>query len=516
MAAIIEEKDRRVIPNWRSFGTTASLGELNANSLNSNDLPVLSVDSYIRDFKDNPSVPFAADLLSAALVNGYTDNENVGVAAQFLLNNKQEITTSQEELAYRILNGPSGSQDVIEGITIKQLNDCITNQDFIKRIRVLKQHLIEFPYNPIAWVELSRCYSILGQEGKAMQTMKYAVQLSPDNRFVIRSATRLFTHYDELDLAQYVLRHSGMLRKDPWLLSAEISVNTLKGKVSNLLKRGIEIIDSNNYSPFSTTELAASIGTVHLLAGDRKKSRKLFTQSLVSPNDNSIAQVEWVLNSKDKSLFDKGAINIKTQYSYEAMAIYNFYNNNLIDALNNACQWFCDMPFSKRPVMMGSCVADLLNNKNLAITFLKKGLMSNSNDCQLLNNIAYYYALENNLDEANKYIERIDNKLVGEIDGICITATKGLIKFREKDFESGRDFYLQAIDSTNSMRNKELNYKAILNYTREEIIAKSDYIEPAMNLINEMKDIESMSVEIKKLHSEVIELYQKTKLTTTN
>ena len=134
---------------------------------------------------------------------------------------------------------------------------------------------------------------------------------------------------------------------------------------------------------------------------------------------------------------------------------------------------------------------------------------------QLLKNIAYYYALENNLDEANKYIERIDNKLVGEIDGICITATKGLIKFREKDFESGRDFYLQAIDSTNSMRNKELNYKAILNYTREEIIAKSDYIEPAMNLINEMKDIESMSVEIKKLHSEVIELYQKTKLTTT-
>lgn len=511
MAAIIEEKERRVIPNWRSFRTTASLGELDAISLTQNDLPILSIDSYIRDFRNNSSVPFAADLLSAALVNGFDDNNNVKDAAQFLLNNKQKITTSQEELAYRILNGPNSSQDSIEGITIKQLNDCITNQDFINRIRVLKQHLIEFPYDSIAWVELSRCYSILGQEGKAVQAMKYAVQLSPDNRFVIRSATRLFAHYDELDLAQYVLRHSGMLRKDPWLLSAEISVNTLKGRVSNLLKRGIEIIDSNNYSPFSTTELAASIGTVHLLAGDRKKSRKMFAQSLVSPNDNSIAQVEWVLNSKDKSLFDKDTISIKTQYSYEAMAINNFYNNNLIAALNNACQWFCDMPFSKRPVMMGSCVADLLNNKNLAITFLKKGLMSNSNDCQLLNNIAYYYALENNLDEANKYIERIDHKLVGEVDGICITATKGLIKFREKDYECGRELYLRAIDSTTMLRNKELNYKAILNYTREEIMAKSDHIEPAMNLISEMKDIDNMSIEIKKLHSEVVELYQKNK-----
>lgn len=511
MAAIIEEKERRVIPNWRSFGTTVSLGELSSYSSNSNDFPILSVDSYIRDFKNNPSVPFAADLLSAALVNGFTDDENVEVAAQFLLNNKHEITTSQEELAYRILNGPNLFQDIIGNITIKQLNDCISNQDFINRIRGLKQHLINFPYNSIAWVELSRCYSILGQEEKALQTMKYAVQLSPDNRFVIRSATRLFTHYGELDIAQYVLRHSGMLRKDPWLLSAEVSVNTLKGKVSNLLKRGIEIIDSNNYSPFSTTELAASIGTVHLLAGDRKKSRKMFAKSLVSPNDNSIAQVEWVLNSKDKSLFDKYSINIKTRHSYEAMAINNFYNNNLIDALNNACQWFYDMPFSKRPVMMGSCVADLLNNKNLAIAFLKKGLISNSNDCQLLNNIAYYYALDNNLDEANKYIERIDNKLVGEIDGVCITATKGLIKFREKKFEDGRKLYLRAIENTSVSKNKELNYKAILNYSREEIIAKSDYIESAMNLINKMKDIENMSIEVKKLHSEVVDLYRKHK-----
>ena len=511
MAAIIEEKERQVIPNWRSFTTTASLGELNANSLDSNASPILSVDPYIQDFQNNPSVPFAADLLSAALVNGFTNNKNVEGAAQFLLNHKYEITTSQEDLAKRILNGPMTSQNVIENITIKQLNDCLSNQDFINRIRDLKHHLINFPYNSIAWVDLSRCYSILGQEQKALQAMKYAVQMSPDNRFVIRSATRLFTHYGELDLAQYVLRHCEMLRKDPWLLSAEVSVNTLKGKVSNLLKRGIEIIDSCNYSPFSTTELAAAIATVNLLEGDRKKSRKWFTKSLVSPNDNSIAQIEWVLNSKDKDLFDKNVINIETRHNYEAMAINNLYNNNLIEALNNACQWFCDMPFSKRPVIMGSCIADLLNNKKLAITFLKKGLISNSNDCQILNNIAYFYALENDLVEANKYIERIDNKFVGDIERICITATKGLIKFREKDYENGRVLYLRAIDSTTELRNKEMNYKAILNYSREEILAESDYVELAMNLINEMKDMDNMSVDIKKLYSDVIELYQKHK-----
>lgn len=511
MAAIIEEKERRVIPNWRSFKTTASLGELNSNSLNSNDIPLLSVDSYIRDFNNNPSVPYAADLISAALVNGFADDKDVEKAAQFLLKNRHEITKSQEDLANRIISGPVISKDTIENITIQQLNVCISNQDFINRIRELKEYLINFPYNAIAWVELSRCYSILGQEKQALQTMKYAVQLSPNNRFVIRSATRLFAHYNELDLAQYVLRHSGMLKTDPWLLSAEVAINTIKGKVSNLLKRGTEIIESNNYTQFSITELAASIATVHLLSGDRKKSRKLFAKSLLSPNDNTIAQVEWVLNSKDKSLIEYDVNSIKTRHSYEALAINNFYNNNLIEALNNTCQWFCDMPFSKRPVMMGSFIADLLNNKNLAITFLKKGLVSNSNDSQILNNIAYYYALGNNLDEATNYIEKIDNKYVDDIDGICINATKGLIKFRQKDYESGRDYYLRAINETTVCGNKELNYKAILNYTREEILAKSEHVEQAMNLVNEMKDINNLSVEIKKLHSEVIELYQRYK-----
>ena len=160
---------------------------------------------------------------------------------------------------------------------------------------------------------------------------------------------------------------------------------------------------------------------------------------------------------------------------------------------------------------MGSCIADLLDNKNLAITFLKKGLVSNSNDSQILNNIAYFYALENDLDEAIKYIDKIDNKLVGDIDEICITATKGLIKFREKNFEGGRELYLRAINGTTEIRNKELNYKAILNYAREEIIAKSEYVETAMQFVYDMTDINDMGVELKKLHSEVVTMYQKYK-----
>lgn len=509
MAAIIQEKERRVIPNWRPFDTTISLGELGIATIMAKEKPILSIDKYIHDFKNNQTVPFAADLLSAFLVNGLSNVKEVTNAAHFILSHEKETTTSQKELANRILFENNIDDSSINTITFRQLSDYLPQEEYRNKIGTLKQYIINFPYNSILWVELSRCYSILGQEKQAMRAMRCAVQLSPNNRFVVRCATRLFSHYDEPDLAQYILRNCNILRKDPWLISAEISISTIKGKISNLLKHGIELINSNNYSPFSTTELAAAIATVQLLNGDRKKSRRMFTKSLISPNDNSIAQIEWVLNNKDKYLLDKDDININSQHNYEAMAIDNFYNNNLNEALDNTCQWFCDMPFSKRPVMMGSFIAELLDQKQLAIMFLKKGLISNVRDNQILNNIAYYSALNNDLVEANNYIQKVDYRTIDNRNEICITATKGLIKFRELKFEEGRKLYLEAINKSRNVKNKELSGIAILNYAREEILAKSEHIGKAMELVSTIENSDNVGIATKKLYNEVIDLYQK-------
>ena len=235
----------------------------------------------------------------------------------------------------------------------------------------------------------------------------------------------------------------------------------------------------------------------------------MFTKSLISPNDNSIAQIEWVLNNKDKYLLDKDDININSQHNYEAMAINNFYNNNLNEALDNTCQWFCDMPFSKRPVMMGSFIAELLDQKQLAIMFLKKGLISNVRDNQILNNIAYYSALNNDLVEANNYIQKVDYRTIDNRNEICITATKGLIKFRELKFEEGRKLYLEAINKSRNVKNKELSGIAILNYAREEILAKSEHIGKAMELVSTIENSDNVGIATKKLYNEVIDLYQK-------
>ena len=58
MAVRIEKEERRVIPNWRSFKTTAYLGELDSVKQIKNDNTNLSIDGYILDFNNNKTVTF--------------------------------------------------------------------------------------------------------------------------------------------------------------------------------------------------------------------------------------------------------------------------------------------------------------------------------------------------------------------------------------------------------------------------------------------------------------------------
>ena len=56
-----------------------------------------------------------------------------------------------------------------------------------------------------------------------------------------------------------------------------------------------------------------------------------------------------------------------------------------------------------------------------------------------------------------------------------------------------------------------MNWIAVLNYAREEILAKTDKVEEVMKLVGQVTEIEDDDISIKKLRSEVLELYEKHK-----
>ncbi len=283
MAIINEKKERQLIPNWRPFSTTIALGELDSSSVIPFEKPNLSIADYIADFQENETIPFAADLVSASIVNGFANDKEVKKAAQFIIDRRSDATKSQYDISKNILSTTENPVECqIENITIRELENCLPKGDYFLQIQKLKKYLIDFPNNPVAWVELSRCYSILGHEKQAIKAMKIAIQLAPENRFVIRCAVRLFSHYYELEIAHDILRKTRLTSFDPWLASAEISISMLQKRNSRFIKKGIELVESKNLSPFSITELSSSIATVELLEGDRKKSRKMFAKSLIN------------------------------------------------------------------------------------------------------------------------------------------------------------------------------------------------------------------------------------------
>ena len=518
MANLFEHKDRRVIPNWRSFGKTTTLGELNSFQIErSFAQQETSIDEYVIDWKLNKTVIHAADLLSAAIVNNKRNDNSVIDAAHFILGNRDRATLSQISLANAILN-KTVEKDLSERfneVTLDKLPNLINPEPIRIKIKETKNLLRLYPMNAILYVELSRYYSILGQEFNSIRAMKSALHLAPNNRFVLRCATRLFAHYDteendHLDYIHSFLRKSPMTLVDPWLTSAEISISTIRNRTSRFIKKGIELVNSKNISPFNFTELASSIGTVELLYGGSKKSREFFNKSLISPNDNSLAQIEWA-STKDNSL-DINPSLFGVKMNFEALALDNFQNKQYVIALDNAAKWFIDMPFSKRPIMFGSNLAStILKDQQKSISFLNAGLISHPNDPQLINNLAYALALDDKPIEAFEQLNKIRNEEdYDDVTQICLLATRGLAYFRRGFADIGRQLYINAIELTKQIRNQELNWIAILNYAREEVRLKSEYVDSLMHIVSKIPN-DTKDFEISVLKKDVIELHDKMK-----
>ncbi len=513
MANLFDDSKRNIIPNWRSFGTTTSLGELNSlNKHQDTKTNKYSIEKYIIDFEINKAIPHAADLISAAVVNNQTESHYVKNAAIFILTNQTKATVSQILLAEQILNNQEPVIDTLDN-KLSELTE-FAPEKYHQLIRETKSLLREYPSNAILQVELSRYYSIIGQEYKSIEAMVKALHLAANNRFVLRSATRLFTHYqsDNNDYLKYIrkiLNASRATSVDPWLMSAEISISTVMESNSKFIKKGIALIDSKNLSPFNFTELASSIATVEMNNGKVKKSRDLFRKSVICPNDNSLAQFEWASRIDKNIKIDN--LDFDVLSNYEALAQENYFKNNFSESFECAVKWFIDQPFSIRSAVFGSYLASaIMKDQDKSISLVKAGLISNPGDPTLLNNFAYSLALKNKPAEALNELSKIKSTFLEPSSETCIKATRGLIAFRAGNIEQGRHLYREAISDAKKADNKQLNWTAILNYAREEISNNTGKLESLMDIVSKIPDNKS-EVAISILKADVIDMYKKMK-----
>lgn len=488
MASFINTSERNVVPNWRNYKTTAQLGELDGNNATILKFPIFPIDDYVNAWKENHTIPFAGDLVSAAIMGEQRNNFFVKEAADFIIERKDDVPNSLYVTALSVIPAKKLIPEN-EILSVSERLDEILNQESIykEKISFIRKQIHRYPYNPIWYNEIALAYVKLGLVNKAVDCMNVAIHLAPVSRYISRSAARLFLHIGDIDRAHDVLIKNPAISKDPWIVASEIGVNALRGRSSRFIKPGINMINSEKYSLFSLTELLSAIGSIEY-NHSKKKCKSYIDKALMCPNDNSLSQAEWLL-SLDNTMNFTFHDNILLKNKYEADSRRAFLNNDFSQALSTSVKWIEEMPFAKTSIDFAANMAYTFQKQyDEAIKILKIGLKSNPHELSFWNNLAYSYAISGNTEEADKILhgQLLNIPNANNSIRICVMATKGLNEFRKGNINDGRNYYMQSMSLAKERSDIHLLHKAILNYMREELLATKHCDDDLLGMLDEL------------------------------
>ena len=107
-------------------------------------------------------------------------------------------------------------------------------------------------------------------------------------------------------------------------MAAELALALSIEKAPAFLKPAISMLESGSVLPRQLTELAGAAASAYLTgAGPHRRSRKLFTQSLVDPNGNAVAQAEWASQSQTERFLEEEKLRCFS-FAKEAQAMHAF------------------------------------------------------------------------------------------------------------------------------------------------------------------------------------------------
>jgi tetratricopeptide (TPR) repeat protein len=451
----------------------------------------------------------AGDLLSSAIVAGsealYKD------VAEFILENHSITPRTLINLAERVISPVSRlSANLLPDDPLAHDLPLDSRPVSYQTLHMLRLRLKDEPRNSIAWVDISRIYLALGHWDRAARAMRVAVSLSPDNRFVLRSAGRLYLHLDEPRRAVNLFRADPNLTlSDPWLMAAEISIAGAAELPSKFAKKAVSVAADDSFSQFARAELRSSLATLEMDNGKSRRARQLFRESLAEPNENSLAQVEWAERHLGGIQVDQEKFD--TPRSFEARA-YHFFNRERWDAaLEDARLWLQDESFSSRPAIFASYVASsLLERYDIAEEILRGALSANPENPQIINNLAFALLSANKLEAARHCLRQVDIARTKQLYATTLLATSGLLLFREGKPDEGRALYKESSELATRIEAHKYRQFAAIYLAREEILAGTSFVESSIK--SAQKEVgEHAEPDVRAVFRRLLELYERKK-----
>lgn len=241
--------------------------------------------------------------------------------------------------------------------------------------------------------------------------------------------------------AHHALVSSGGSKTDPWIAAATLTAAEISDQKIDV--RSVrEMLLEGRFANRTITELASELGTIEAKNGRTKPGKHHFRQSLLDPNENSLAQAAWAQDAMN--------IGILLPSSFEPDANEARHRDHLQKgewelALQEGLSWQADQPFSRFAGASTSYVASMgLEKYDVALEVAKLALTTDPSDPTIANNAAFAAAQLGETQEAHRLLSRVSTYM-SEEEALVITATRGLIAFREGKVNLGRESYQEAL-----------------------------------------------------------------------
>lgn len=471
MSGTFDDTNRQAIPRCLDYPTACALGLLRITREHEKKIkPEFQISRAISKWQENPNIYTAVDLLAEALILKDFKSEYAIKAADYVLNKSKTTNTVLKELASHFLEQPS-----IQNIQLMQIGEP---QIAYTVIANLKKSVRFYDKNPIAWCDMALYYATLAQMDKARTAMKVALNLAPNNRFILRSASRCFTHLGEPDRAVSILRRSPLHSFDPWITSAEIAISESAGLPSKSISKAKDLVNDDNLTQFSRSELAVSIGTKEMRSGAERHAKAFMRQGIIDPTENALAQAEWMATQLGTNIDDFVHLGEKVPASYEATARHFFYKEKFKESLNSAELWCKYQLLSSIPFIFSSYIASVcLDNDIEALRILNSALQSHRNNPSFMNNYICSLTKTGDVAAAKETLRMLNLRNLSDHEIFTFMATQGLICFRTDNAEKGRELYLKAIMGFERINEQRSAAIAAYYWALEEKLILSSYKE---------------------------------------
>ena len=490
------------VPKWKSLDRTPTSELTSAKGLT----PITEVaDGRVERafalherWRANPTISNALELIDCSLFV-----EDLGVfsdaAAQIL--SSDATTRTSKKIAHSVLSR-------------KALNyaDSPKEDSFAEISRKIAENRKGLRSNirdALLHSEQARLYTLIGELDAAERSFQTALAVAPNNRHILRSYSRFMLHAGDGEVARKRLLRTASIKHDPWLQAAEIALSEVMGKGSQTAALASKALNEDKIPFEHRSELASALATLERAAGNRKKFKRRFGQSLDNPTDNALAQAMWFVRDAGSELEIATEVEprvaLALRRSREALTYSYLSAEKWREAVASFKSWQKEEQFSSHIAVQGSYYAvAFLSDYEAAISFCENAVRANKGSAMLWNNLCVAQRRAGHHSEALSSLTSLKNAARNWRFDPTYLATDAMMLFSQGEADLGRAQYIRALESCADQGDLALTERVKMHWIMEEAVTGT--------ISKETRDVLAMKLEkteaFKKLSNEVQQYWE--------